>query len=229
MSLNEPPAPQENRLEALKARLNDFIERFSITQFEGDDIVQLIEEGESIDWIVDQLKANSPALDTGAITALLNEIRRSVAPDDAGKPAETQPAEAERMAATEYDTTKIDLSQIADMLPPGVRLPPNLDVHKLMETPQGKMMADFLLFCQERGIPADEGFLDDPRVQELRDEWSSTPRDAFEGRAPAEVMSPDFLPQKVETYRRAEPRVGRNDPCPCGSGKKYKKCCGREK
>jgi len=25
--------------------------------------------------------------------------------------------------------------------------------------------------------------------------------------------------------RRSEPRVGRNDPCPCGSGKKYKKCC----
>ncbi|MCL2496128.1 MAG: SEC-C metal-binding domain-containing protein, partial [Clostridiales bacterium] len=27
-------------------------------------------------------------------------------------------------------------------------------------------------------------------------------------------------------YRREEPKVGRNDPCPCGSGKKYKKCCG---
>jgi len=26
---------------------------------------------------------------------------------------------------------------------------------------------------------------------------------------------------------RASPRIGRNDPCPCGSGKKYKKCCGR--
>ena len=24
-----------------------------------------------------------------------------------------------------------------------------------------------------------------------------------------------------------EPRVGRNAPCPCGSGKKYKKCCGK--
>lgn len=24
---------------------------------------------------------------------------------------------------------------------------------------------------------------------------------------------------------RAEPKVGRNDPCPCGSGKKHKKCC----
>ena len=27
--------------------------------------------------------------------------------------------------------------------------------------------------------------------------------------------------------RRAEKKVGRNDPCPCGSGKKYKNCCGR--
>ncbi len=28
-----------------------------------------------------------------------------------------------------------------------------------------------------------------------------------------------------ETYVRPEPKIGRNDPCPCGSGKKYKKCC----
>ena len=33
----------------------------------------------------------------------------------------------------------------------------------------------------------------------------------------------------VETYRREEPKIGRNDPCPCGSGKKYKKCCGKGK
>jgi SEC-C motif-containing protein len=26
--------------------------------------------------------------------------------------------------------------------------------------------------------------------------------------------------------RRTEPKIGRNDPCSCGSGKKYKKCCG---
>lgn len=30
------------------------------------------------------------------------------------------------------------------------------------------------------------------------------------------------------TLRRTQPKVGRNDPCPCGSGKKYKKCHGRE-
>lgn len=29
------------------------------------------------------------------------------------------------------------------------------------------------------------------------------------------------------TVRRDAPKVGRNDPCPCGSGQKYKKCCGQ--
>ncbi len=28
-----------------------------------------------------------------------------------------------------------------------------------------------------------------------------------------------------EPFMRPEPRVGHNDPCPCGSGKKHKKCC----
>jgi len=32
---------------------------------------------------------------------------------------------------------------------------------------------------------------------------------------------------KVKQIRLTQPKVGRNDPCPCGSGKKYKKCCGR--
>jgi hypothetical protein len=42
----------------------------------------------------------------------------------------------------------------------------------------------------------------------------------------------DVLPKEAErwlasgyTATRAAPKVGRNDPCPCGSGKKYKKCC----
>ena len=29
-------------------------------------------------------------------------------------------------------------------------------------------------------------------------------------------------------FRRDQPKIGRNDPCPCGSGKKYKKCCGQQ-
>jgi uncharacterized protein len=37
-----------------------------------------------------------------------------------------------------------------------------------------------------------------------------------------------WLPHRKakSTIRRAEPATGRNDPCPCGSGKKFKKCCG---
>ena len=30
----------------------------------------------------------------------------------------------------------------------------------------------------------------------------------------------------IQPIRNTAPRIGRNDPCPCGSGKKYKKCCG---
>ena len=36
-----------------------------------------------------------------------------------------------------------------------------------------------------------------------------------------------WLPPVSETYVRQTPKIGRNDPCPCGSGKKYKRCCGR--
>ncbi|HZW82793.1 MAG TPA: preprotein translocase subunit SecA [Candidatus Deferrimicrobium sp.] len=53
--------------------------------------------------------------------------------------------------------------------------------------------------------------------------------------SPAVVEEPQERPQKVVENRyeeegpkqpiRAENQVGRNDPCPCGSGKKYKKCC----
>jgi preprotein translocase subunit SecA len=45
----------------------------------------------------------------------------------------------------------------------------------------------------------------------------------FAAQAPAASRGGEGV---VQTVRRATPKVGRNDPCPCGSGKKYKKCCG---
>jgi uncharacterized protein len=36
----------------------------------------------------------------------------------------------------------------------------------------------------------------------------------------------DDLGVDTPESRRGSPKIGRNDPCPCGSGKKYKKCCG---
>jgi uncharacterized protein len=34
-------------------------------------------------------------------------------------------------------------------------------------------------------------------------------------------------PIDMATFRRSLPKIGRNDPCPCGSGKKFKQCCGK--
>jgi preprotein translocase subunit SecA len=44
---------------------------------------------------------------------------------------------------------------------------------------------------------------------------------------PGAPMPPPFAAEPVETYVRDQPKVGRNDPCPCGSGKKFKQCHGR--
>jgi uncharacterized protein YecA (UPF0149 family) len=43
-------------------------------------------------------------------------------------------------------------------------------------------------------------------------------------------MSPKYvkaIKPELHQEKKDEPKVGRNDPCPCGSGRKYKKCCGR--
>ena len=47
------------------------------------------------------------------------------------------------------------------------------------------------------------------------------------GQLPEEAQVPE-REKKPQTVRREEPKIGRNDPCPCGSGKKYKNCCGRQ-
>ena len=40
------------------------------------------------------------------------------------------------------------------------------------------------------------------------------------------IISSDSTPSTTP-FTRNQPKVGRNDPCPCGSKKKYKKCCGK--
>jgi preprotein translocase subunit SecA len=49
---------------------------------------------------------------------------------------------------------------------------------------------------------------------------------ATESMPPAPPDAPEIQLPKV-TIRREVPKVGRNEPCPCGSGKKYKQCCGK--
>jgi uncharacterized protein len=54
----------------------------------------------------------------------------------------------------------------------------------------------------------------DSHLQRLADEWMEERREGGRNRP------------KGEGYSRGQRRPGRNEPCPCGSGKKYKRCCG---
>lgn len=59
-------------------------------------------------------------------------------------------------------------------------------------------------------------------------DYSGLRRELFQADAapdPVPVEIADALGYVVNPIRRSTDRVGRNDPCPCGSGKKYKKCC----
>ena len=86
------------------------------------------------------------------------------------------------------------------------------------------------IFRSASSMRAFEDFLRSaPR--ETRHESTST----FGGEAkpgqgkPSDVVSEavDQLSKEKPKPKRAGPKVGRNDPCPCGSGKKYKQCCGK--
>lgn len=57
--------------------------------------------------------------------------------------------------------------------------------------------------------------------KEVKEDYSDA-----SGSMPGQTGVPE-RERKQETVRRDQPKVGRNDPCPCGSGKKYKNCHGR--
>jgi HEAT repeat protein len=63
----------------------------------------------------------------------------------------------------------------------------------------------------------DENEFDEDDFDEDEFDEDEFDEDEFDERPPAVTLP----------IRNVEPRVGRNDPCPCGSGKKFKKCCGR--
>lgn len=54
-------------------------------------------------------------------------------------------------------------------------------------------------------------------------------RDRERKRLSTPVEDPDAppIPDVPVEQAQSERTTGRNDPCPCGSGKKYKKCCGK--
>jgi len=82
-----------------------------------------------------------------------------------------------------------------------------------------KVNKDIVSFLIKAGLPTQSSVQEDKHRAE--NHQTSRPEDA--GSAPQQAGKPKPKVQPV----RAEEKVERNAPCPCGSGKKYKKCHGR--
>jgi preprotein translocase subunit SecA len=78
------------------------------------------------------------------------------------------------------------------------------------------------LFRSTSNLQAFEQFLSGLPQQLLHQEGGS--EDSI---APASASAPQAAPAALP-IRRSDAKVNRNDPCPCGSGRKYKSCCGRK-
>jgi preprotein translocase subunit SecA len=92
-----------------------------------------------------------------------------------------------------------------------------------MWTSVGNYVTD-LIFKMEQ---LDEGFVGSTWVESAAIKEEATPASEIERQQQAAIAGTE-ADQKLEPIRNLGPRIGRNDPCPCGSGKKYKQCCMRK-
>jgi uncharacterized protein YchJ len=63
-----------------------------------------------------------------------------------------------------------------------------------------------------------DNFINDKDEREYYDEWEEV----------VEEATKEYFYSGSKPFVRNAPKVGRNEPCPCGSGKKYKNCCGKD-
>ena len=210
-------------MEELIGKLQELCEANNIQRFSPEEMTELLEEGETVDWIIEQVLPEDPNQVTLELSTILGEIAAQVAPPPSTEEEEGG-KESEEVTPEPMDLALQELKDID--LPPGVDMG---QIQQLMASPQGALLADFGTFCEEKGVNPEVGQGEmSEAVQSLHEERLDTPRQTLEGKKPSEMLDGGRLfPQKVETFRREAPKVGRNDSCPCGSGKKYKKCCGK--
>jgi hypothetical protein len=222
----------ESQTASLQTELAEYCQTHHLTKFAPEEILELLKDGEAVDWLMSMLVPAEQQSQHARLAELLTSLRQEVyqEPPPASLPealveAAPETAVVETPEAPAMDEAELEKMAMS-MLPPGVD---PRQFKKFMSSPQGALMADFAQFCQEKGVDmqsADGGKVPD-EIRALQEEWMQTPRETLEGKTPHEVLGGrSLIPQKVETVRRQEPKVGRNDPCPCGSGKKYKKCHG---
>ena len=231
--------------EQLLDRLRSLCEETGIRRFSAEEMCELVEDGEEISWIVEQVLPKGPAEAVEGLQTLLSELPSTAAGSDRAAISTITDSTSTDLQEIEPDSQSLDARDSLAHPDPGadldlcaldgLQLPPGIgqsELQQVLSSPRGALLADFGSFCQEQGAStesmqtlAPSGM--DGELRQLHEAWLQTPRDALEGKKPAELLPGGLFPEKVETVRRDSPKVGRNDPCPCGSGRKFKKCCGK--
>ena len=89
------------------------------------------------------------------------------------------------------------------------------------EFEQAKYLINLLKKSSTYGKKAAQSLTDDmENGRNVTDDWKEN------GMYPDWIWDDEFFAEQ-QPFVRQNPKIGRNDPCPCGSGKKYKKCCGK--
>ena len=197
-------------MQELATRLEDLCKAKGVEKFSADEIVELLEDGEEVEWIVGQVLPWAVEAERGELRQLLAEIASEVAPppvedEDEVEAEETaESGESLQEVGEEAVEEELDLAELQGMLPPGVDMQ---QVEQMLSSPRGVLLGDFGAFCQERGVEPEMGDAQmSDEMQELREEWLQTPRDSLEGKKPAEMLEGGRLfPGKIETFRREAP------------------------
>ena len=88
-----------------------------------------------------------------------------------------------------------------------------------------------MLEAQQQGMNAQHNEAGNTAAQMAQNTAERSAHSSFNGDQARRQAAGSAMNQRSQgdnvTVRRTTPKVGRNDPCPCGSGKKYKNCCGR--
>ena len=97
------------------------------------------------------------------------------------------------------------------------------EAFKMFEVLMGSIKDEVLhnLFRSTSNVMAFEQFLANLPT------FLSAPDESAIGQGLTPEAEPARAPEPAEPVRREEPKVGRNEPCPCGSGRKFKDCCGK--
>jgi uncharacterized protein YecA (UPF0149 family) len=187
-------------------------------------MIQLLQDGEEASWIIEQIGVK----EDDSIAEILDQLAKEISPPLSSEEVlESLPENEEELISDEdgLNVPDLEMKDLESILPAGVDM---AQVQDMLSSPRGKLLADFGAFCQEKGIDMEGVEEMNDEMTALQEEWLHTSRPTLDGKKPAEEMNRDELfPRKVETFRRDTPKLGRNEPCHCGSGKKYKKCCGK--